>query len=127
MMKIVVVLSVIAFTFFAIGCHKDGVSGAESELYGSWSKGTNFGDTLQFMRKNGRNIMRKGESFNAGVPVYSETEYSFGNGKFGLKFSNWRPISSFAWTQPNVEFSILGFQVYLFMSSSTTVFTFRKI
>lgn len=66
MMRTVAGISLIAFAFLAIKCTKDaGTSGSESELYGTWARGPDFGDTLQFIRKNNRNIMRKAESFNA--------------------------------------------------------------
>jgi hypothetical protein len=132
MMRTIALFSVIAFAFLAIGCTKDaGTSGSEPELYGTWAKGPNFGDTLQFMRKNNRNIMRKTESFNAAMPVYSETEYRFRDGKLSTRVSSssqdYFPVTSFTWTQAGSEFTILGFQLYFFISSSTTLFTYRKI
>lgn len=102
-----------------------------SELYGVWVKGSNFGDTLWFMQKNGLNVLRKAESFNAGMPVYSEKEYQFNNGKLRIQSS--APYSTdfydidFTWTQVGTEFKVLGIQLFMFMSSSNTYFTYHKL
>ena len=130
-MKIAAVLILLSFILPFAGCKKE-PAGTESDLYGTWIKGTNAGDTLQFMRKNNRNIMRMNESFNAGMPVYTEKEYSLRNGV--LKIRSFVPVSqdyysitSFTWTVPGNEFTILGFQLFMFMSSTSTSFTYRKI
>jgi len=103
-----------------------------SGLYGVWVKGSNFGDTLWFIQKNGLNVLRKAESFNAGMPVYSEKEYQFNEGK--LRIQNFAPysmdfydIDSFTWTQMGTEFKIQGIQLFMFMSSTNTYFTYHKL
>lgn len=121
------ILVVLAFAY----CKKDH-NGSESVLYGTWVKGSNFGDTLWFMQKNGKNIMRMADSFNAGRAVYSEKEYRFRNGIPEIKMfspspDDYYPISSFKWIQHGSRFSLKGFQLYLFMSSTMTEFTYRKI
>lgn len=130
-MKLFAALCFIAFTFFVTGCRKDGSSGDESQLYGTWVMGPNFGDTLQFMRKNNQDIMRICESFNPALPAYTEKEYRFRHGV--LQVRSFSPISqeyysidSFTWTQPGTEFRILGNQLFLFMSSMTS-FTYHKL
>lgn len=123
-----IIIVVVASLSFA--CKKKN-SGDESELYGAWVKGSNVGDTLWFMRKNGQDIMRMAESFNPLFPVYSEKQYHFNNGVLSIKSyapasQEYFPITSFTWTDPGKEFSILNVHLYLFMSSMIT-FKYRKI
>jgi hypothetical protein len=131
MMKMAAALSIIVFALLFIGCKKDSdVSGSESELYGKWAKGPNLADTLEFVRKNNKNIMRHLESYNAGVPVYSETEYSFGGGQFSLKYyslNDYHSVSSFTWTQQGAEFQVLAIELFSYISSTMTIFTYRKV
>jgi hypothetical protein len=131
MKQIAFVLYFILLILTFAACKKDH-NGSESVLYGTWAKGPNFGDTLWFMQRNGKNIMRMADSFNPGVAVYSEKEYRFRNGipeikMFSPTLDDYYPISSFTWIQPGREFSLKGFQLYLFMSSTLTEFTYRKI
>lgn len=130
-MKITAPLLLLFFMIAFVGCKKE-IAGTESDLYGTWVKGPNFGDTLHFMRKNNQNIMRINESFNIAMPVYTEKEYTLRNGI--LKIKNFSPgsqdyisINSFTWTQVGSEFRILGYQLFMFMSSTSTSFTYRKI
>lgn len=125
------ILIVIASALSFASCKKNH-SGSESVLYGTWVKGSNFGDTLWFMQKNGKNIMRMADSFNSGMAVYSEKEYRFRNGvpeikMFSPSLDDYYPISSFQWIQQGSRFSLKAFQLYLFMSSTMTEFTYRKI
>jgi hypothetical protein len=53
---------IMILVLFSFACNKS--SGDEAELYGTWVKGSNAGDTLWFMKKNGRDIMRQPESFS---------------------------------------------------------------
>jgi hypothetical protein len=131
MKQVAFVLSFILLILTFAGCKKD-LNGSESVLYGVWVKGSNFGDTLWFMQKNGKNIMRMADSFNAGTPVYSEKEYRFRNGVPEIKLfspspDDYYPISSFKWIQQGSKFSLKGFQLYFFMSSTMTEFTYQKI
>jgi hypothetical protein len=52
----------VALILLVTGCSKNN-DGNESVLYGSWSKGTNVGDTLAFMNRGGKNILRFTASF----------------------------------------------------------------
>ena len=118
----------LASLFFA--CKKD-TSGEESNLYGTWVKGSNFGDTLWFMKKNGQNIMRVSETFNPLIPNYSEKEYQFSGGMLNIKSfapssQEYFPIDSFKWTDPGKEFTIQNSQLFIFMSSIIT-YRYRKI
>ena len=132
MRRLYAALTVTAFVFIFIGCHKESFNGSEADLYGTWVKGTNAGDTLRFLKKNNKNIMQINESFNAGMPMYTEKEYSFRNGI--LKIKTFNPVSqdyfsidSFTWIQPGSEFKIQGIQLFMFMSSTGTYFTYHKL
>jgi len=123
-----ILVLVLASLFFA--CKKD-ISGEESDLYGTWVKGSNFGDTLWFMKKNGQNLMRVSETFNPLIPNYSEKEYQFSGGMLNIKSfapssQEYFPIDSFKWTDPGKEFTIQNSQLFIFMSSIIT-YKYRKI
>ena len=118
----------LACLFFA--CKKD-ISGEGSDLYGTWVKGSNFGDTLWFMKKNGQNIMRMSETFNPLISNYSEKEYRLSGGMLNIKSfapssQEYFPIDSFKWTDPGKEFTIQNSQLFIFMSSIIT-YRYRKI
>ena len=122
-----IVLVLISLSF---GCKKD-IAGNESDLYGTWVKGSNAGDTLWFMKKNGQSIMRVPDSFNGIMPAYSEKEYRL-NGE-ALSIKSFAPtsqeyfkIESFKWTDPGKEFNITNSQLFIFMSSIVT-YKYRKI
>lgn len=125
------VIALIIFVSIVAGCKKDGAqSGAD--LYGTWIKGNQSGDTLQFLQKNGKDILRRNESFNPGMPAYSEKEYRFRNGKLAIKLTSpfsedFYPIDSFRWTRAGKEFSVQGIQLYMFMASTNVYFTYRKL
>jgi len=112
------------------GCSRNNDSVNESTFYGTWIKGTAAGDTLQFMRKNNQNILRRNVSFNASHPAYQEVLYSYKNGKLWTELvpgSGLREIESFAWKTMGKEFDLQGYQMYLIMSSTLTRFNFIKI
>ena len=122
------IVIVLACLFFA--CKKD-MAGNESDLYGTWVKGSNFGDTVWFMKKNGQNIMRVSETFNPLIPNYSEKEYRFSGGMLNIKSfapssQEYFPINSFKWTDTGKEFTIQNSQLFIFMSSIVT-YKYRKI
>ena len=80
------------------------------------------------MKKNGKDIMRMAESFNPGLPIYSEKEYRIRNGELSIKLYGQEhfPITSFTWIDRGREFTIMNTQLYIFMSSILT-YTYRKI
>ena len=115
---------------FLQGCKKDQTID-EPDLYGTWIKGSNHGDTLWFMKKNGQHIIRIPESFNPLIPIYSEKEYRLTNGELNIKSyaptsQEYFPISRFNWIDPRKEFSIQNSQLFMFMSSIIT-YRYRKI
>ena len=123
----VIVLILVSLSF---ACRKD-IAGDESDLYGTWVRGSNFGDTLWFMKKNGEHIIRVPQSFNSLRPVYSEKEYRLLDGVLSIKLftpssREYYPITSFKWTDPGKEFTIQNSELFLFMSSIMT-FKYKKI
>ena len=121
---------VLVLTSLTLACKKD-IAGKESDLYGTWVKGSNFGDTLWFIKKNGKFIIRVPESFNPTMPTYSEKEYRL-NGE-ELRIKSFAPssqeyflIESFKWTDPGIEFTVTNSQLFIFMSSIIT-YKYRKI
>lgn len=96
-----------------ISCGKSNNSAAsadETVFYGTWVKGSDAGDTLQFYRKNNKNIMHYNMSFNASLPAYDEVEYTVTDGKLAIKNhlgrNDYFPITSFTWKQYGKEFDI---------------------
>lgn len=129
MRSLVLGFIVLALAFLQ-SCNKDQTVD-EPDLYGTWIKGSGHGDTLWFMKKNGKHIIRIPGSFNPLMPVYSEKEYRLNNGELSIKSyapasQEYFPITSFTWTDPRKEFSIQNSQLFLFMSSIIT-YRYRKI
>lgn len=119
---------------FAAACSKDS-DNPEAAFYGTWVKGSNTGDTLYFYRKNGRDIMRSNQSFNPNMYAPVERVYKYEGGKLIIAYPyssmgipvTYETIESFAWKNTGREFEINGFELYMFMSSTMTKFTFTKI
>ena len=130
MRSIIAAILILFLAFLFFDCKKN-ISGEESDLYGTWVKGSNFGDTLWFMKKNGQNIMRVSETFNPLIPNYSEKEYRLSGGVLNIKSfapssQEYFQIESFKWTDPGKEFTIQNSQLFIFMSSIIT-YKYRKI
>lgn len=122
-----IVLVLVSLSF---ACKKDNERD-ESDLYGTWVKGSNLGDTLWFRKKNGQNIIRMPESFNPLLPTYSEKEYRLSDGMLSIQSfaptsQEYYPITSFNWTDTGKEFTIQNSQLFIFMSSIIT-YKYRKI
>jgi hypothetical protein len=123
---------VITVITLAAACSKDSES-PEAAFYGTWIKGTNTGDTLYFYKKNGQNIMRSNQSFNPNMYAPVERPYRYVDGKLSVAYSLptfWDPyntIESFTWKNTGRQFEVNGFELYMFMSSTLTKFTFTKI
>lgn len=112
------------------GCSKSYPSG-EAALYGVWVNQVAPGDTLSFLRVNGQNIFRYNNSFNPSRSSYTEYRYALKNNQLSLYVGTddtpvWL-VNSFNWKQTGKEFDVLGFQLYAFMSSTTTVFHYKKV
>ena len=130
-MRSLVFVSVISFlACLSINCTK-GLNGDESDLYGTWAKGSGLGDTLWFMKKNGKNVIRIPESFNPSMPIYAEKEYQFKNGVLNIKSfapssQEYFPITSFVWINKGKEFAIQNSELFVFMSSIIN-YRYKKI
>jgi len=121
---------VISLAAILISCKKEAAS--ETILSGTWIKGPNAGDTLQFMRINNKNILRYSISFNPALPAYKEMEYKYHNGKLSVQLSaptlrDFYPINSFTWKQVGSEFQIQGIELFPILSSTQVYYTYRKI
>lgn len=128
MSRLLLTMLTIGLLFLAGSCDKDSdTKSPESLLYGMWVKGTHTGDTLYFTKINGVNIMRSNQSFNPGMFSPNSREYRIVNGKLELKMGDWSTIDSFTWKVTGREFEIKGHQVYMFLSSTLSIFTFRKV
>lgn len=128
--------NLLAFTavLFTASCDKDADDDdtAEAVLYGIWVKGSNPGDTLVFSKKSGTNVMWMNLSMNPQFFAPAEREYRMENGKLQIMLgpglqAPWHTIESFTWKTPGQQFEILGFHLYMTMSSSITKFTFNKV
>jgi len=121
----------IAFALFFTGCDKDNNGAHGNALYGTWIKGTAYGDTLQFMRKDNKDIMRINMSFNPSLLAYTDREYRYGNGKLDIVLHSttrdFFPVESFTWIEAGREFKVRGLELFPFMSASNVFFNYRKI
>ena len=124
------IVALMAFAMLAAACSKKDDDN-ETVLYGVWINSKAPGDTLQFMLKNNRNILRYNQSFNPALSQYAEIEYRYKNGKLSAAVfgsaASLRDIDSFTWIQQNKKFDVLGYQLYLFMASSASHFTYIKV
>ena len=129
MLRLCLVVSIV-FALLAAACSKK-EDDNETVLYGVWINSKAPGDTLQFMLKNNKNILRYNQSFNPALPQYAEIEYRYKNSKLSAAVfgpaASLRDISSFNWIEQNKKFDVLGYQLYLFMASSATHFTYIKV
>src|SRR5688572_7260035 len=119
---------VIAFALIFVGCKKEYT---QFDLSGTWVKGRNAGDTLQFLRKNSKDILRYNMSFNAAMPAFKEVEYKYEGGKLSVKLyspilDDFYPINSFAWKHAGNEFEIRGIELFSILASTEVYFTYRK-
>ena len=130
-MRSVAAASVVLLSgFLLFACNKEVIRN-ESVLYGTWVKGSNLGDTVWFMKKNSKHIVRYASSFNPNMPMYNENEYKYNDGKLSIKrfpsqTDEYFPVNSFTWIQSGEEFSIVNSELYPFLSSIVT-FKYRKI
>jgi len=125
------IIGIISFALLLAACTKSKDNNNEAVLYGVWVNSKAPMDTLWFMNKGGKNILRYNNSFNIAMPAYTELEYFFKNGELSIALGGpsgiTRFIDSFAWKQENRQFDILIYQLYLFISSSTTHGVYTKI
>jgi hypothetical protein len=125
-------LAITALLFAA--CDKDNETEPEDVFHGTWVKGSNYGDTIWFYKKNGVHIMKSNQSFNPGLYAPYEREYKFENNQFALVYNNGTtptglefPVASFKWTVPGKRFEVQGSDFYMFLASTLVKYEFRKI
>jgi hypothetical protein len=114
---------------FIFSCKKDKET-AESVFFGKWK--ASYGDTIEFRRVNGKNILNYDRSLNPTMPLTTGIEYSYRDGKLGIKdglasFGSYRVLQSFKWLDEGRSFEVQGVEWFVFLSSTGTYFTFTKI
>ena len=133
MPRLLYALLVITAVSLAAACSKDAEKREEAVFYGTWIKGSKTGDTLRFYKKGIKDVMLSNQSFNPNMYAPIEREYRYKNGKLilGYPFMSgglaYDTIESFTWKNTGRDFEINGFELYMFMSSSLTKFTFVKV
>ena len=130
MRSLAAIVVVLVVCILSSACSKEAIRN-ESMLYGTWVKGSNLGDTIWFMKKNSKHIMRYASSFNSSMPMYNENEYRYNDGKLSIKrfpsqTDEYFPFTSFTWVDTGKEFSIVNSELYPFLSSIIT-FKYKKI
>ncbi|MBS1576482.1 MAG: hypothetical protein JST09_14355 [Bacteroidetes bacterium] len=109
-------------------CRQDDVP-ENNPLYGQWK--TSYGDTITFSIENGRNILTYDMSLNASMPVDTKKEFIYRDNKLGLldglNGNDFRMLQTFKWKEQGKSFEVQGVEWFLFISSTTTYFTFVKI
>jgi hypothetical protein len=97
-------------------------------LYGKWQMGSGDADTLEFLNKAGKNILRYYDArFITGI--YTEREYRYINGMLNLRMypsQDFTPVTSFALTSQNNQFSVMANELYPLYSSTVTI-TYTRI
>src|SRR5437868_1357615 len=116
MIQILRALIVVAVAIIFISCKKNDTNPG-SALYGRWINSSDTVDTLQFMRKNNKDILRYNMSFNTVMPAYSEVEYTYKDGRLSCKLyastsNDYYPITSFRWKRTGGEFEIQAIQLF---------------
>lgn len=125
----VIVLNIFAaLSFLIAACTKDKSASDESLFYGKWE--SNVGDTIIFLQREGRNIFQYGTFNLPSVP--REVGFSYENNKLALKNDMSNPeklqmLNSFKWVHNRTTFEVQGVDMYSFMSSTSTWFSFTKI
>jgi hypothetical protein len=121
--------TVIISIIFLTACTKNDAPEANS-LYGTWVNKNQPHDTLQFMRIDGKDMLQFNARLDTSV-VRDTIAFSYKNGMLVLPGAGPNPpvrtIASFAWQENYKSFNILAYELYLFMSSSFTHFTYSKL
>jgi hypothetical protein len=118
-----------------VSCKKNKDSDNSTSLfYGKWK--TSYNDTVEFKRENGQNVLIFDESMNPSMPMTTTRPFRYSLGKLYMKmpgglistgFADYRELESFSWIVPGQSFTVKAYQWFLFISSTTTTFTFTKI
>jgi hypothetical protein len=118
-----VIIAVFSLVVLNACSKKESRNPEEYVLYGKWEIGPNDGDTIEFLNKSGRNILRYYDAhFITGI--YMEREYRYVNGALSIRMypsENFTPIGSFTLRQQNREFSVMANELYPLLSSTATL------
>lgn len=122
----------------SFSCKKNSDSnstGSNTLFYGKWK--TSYNDTIEFTHENGKDYVTYDESMNPSMPFTTKRKFRYSLGKLHIEMPtgwpapgvdpNYRKLDSFNWTVPGQSFTIQGVEWFLFISSTTTYFTFTRI
>lgn len=118
----------LGFSTILLSCNKDN-TGENNSLYGKWK--TSYGDTITFAKENSNDILIYDASLNPVLPVDTKTDFRYVNGKLEIKrypgFDDFYRLETFKWKTEGQSFEVQGLEWFMFISSTTTYFTFTKI
>ena len=123
-------LLLLLFASNFVSCSKDKL---DADLVrGTWVNQNHPGDTLIFSRKNGKYVLKINYSFNPNLPKYEEVEYRFENDSLRIVLPPFaaapsKIIQSFQWVTRGKEFTVKGYEIYIFMSSTLTEHRYKKV
>lgn len=129
MKSILFVLPAFAATVMIFSCSKEKDTD-EAPFYGLWA--TSYGDTIRFYKLNGKSMIAYNNSMNPSPTAVNSYEFAYMMNKLLIKDGmpgarNFRVLQTFRWIQEGRSFEVLGIEWFMFISSSTTRFTFTKI
>jgi hypothetical protein len=112
-----------------LSCAKGPGNGA-ALFYGYWE--TSYGDTIEFSRVNGKDMVRYNMSMNPTLPATTSSEYKYVDGRLGVNYGpggwgGFHFFQSFRWIEPGRSFQLQSVEWFSFLSSTQTYFTFTKI
>lgn len=118
-------ICIVAISFVLFSCKKDSVANPDP-FFGQWT--SSYGDTIEFSKQNGKNVLLYDESLNPTMSVTSTKEFRYKDEKLEIiRGSEFYRMQSFKWNEIGKSFEIQGVEWFQFMSSTTTFFTFTKI
>lgn len=129
-------LATALLTALSFSCKKNNDStGTNTLFYGKWK--TSYNDTIEFTHENGKDYVIYDESMSPAVPFNARKQFRYSMGKLDIEmppgypgigmFPGYRTLNSFTWNNPGQSFTIQGVEWFMFLSSTTTYFTFTKI
>lgn len=118
-------ICVVASLSVLFACKKDAVVDRDPFI-GQWT--TSYGDTIEFAKQNGKNVLLYDESLNPAMSITTAREFRYKDSKLEIiRGSEFYRLQSFKWNEVGKSFEIQGIEWFQFMSSTTTFFTFTKI
>jgi hypothetical protein len=121
-------MTLLALTVLIACSKKEGKEREEAMLYGKWEMGPGDGDTIEFLNRNGRNILRFYDArFISGI--YAERAYQYTSGALSIQMypsQAFTPVTSFTWQRGSGKFSVMSNELYPLLSQSV-ILVYNKI